>query len=237
MSEDKIWESLFTVVFKEKVSSNVHKACLDLFLPPPLGGRTSCPNDAISYISQVPTQPPPASPAAHPPLRFVKALGLSMKTTPNSILLLLLGADPLCRWTRSHLFLGDFMPGQLHAAPRMTAGGKQKTWDRPATAPATCGDTLGSTLCRYQLCYEIPGNSPTLAKREKLRGKTETQQRRRKWGTEGTWPYDVRAHRECSGLPLAACHQLVWWCLENATASQEKTAGNREKELGKHRFT
>lgn len=31
MVEDKIWESLFTVVFKEKVSSNIRKACLDLF--------------------------------------------------------------------------------------------------------------------------------------------------------------------------------------------------------------
>lgn len=181
MSEDKIWESLFTVVFKEKVSSNVHKACLDLFLPPPLGGGTSCPTDAVSCTSQVPTQPPPTSPAAHPPLRFVKALGPSVTKTPNSRLLLLLGADLLCRWARSHLFLGDFMPGQLHAAPGMTAAGKQKTWDRPLWG-------LSSADTWYLVIQLI---TALLL----LRGKTETQEKRRKWGTEGMWPYDGRAHR------------------------------------------
>lgn len=129
-------------------------------------GRTSCPTNAVSYTSQVPTQPPPTSPAAHPPLCFVKAFGPSVMKTPNSMLLLLLGADPLCRWARSHLFLGNFMPGQLHAAPGMTAAGKQKTWDRPATAPATCGGTLRSTLCRYLESHNTVDNCPTLAKRE-----------------------------------------------------------------------
>lgn len=70
-----------------------------------------------------------------------------------------------------------------------------------------------------------------------LRGKTETQERRRKWGTEGMWPYDGRAHRECPGLPLATRNQLVRWCLEKATASREKTAENRGEELGRHTFT
>lgn len=71
------------------------------FPSPPPGGRTYCPTDVFSYTSQVPTQPHPTAPAAHPLLCF----------TPNSMLLLL-GATPLCRWAWSHLFSGDFTPGQ-----------------------------------------------------------------------------------------------------------------------------
>lgn len=41
-----------------------------------------------------------------------------------------------------------------------------------------------------------------------LRGKTEPQERRHKWGTEGVWPHDDEVHRERSGLPLAACDHL-----------------------------
>lgn len=159
--------------------------------------------------------------------------GAKRDEDPNSMLLLLLEADPLCRQARSHLFLGGFMPGQLPAAPGMTAAGKQTTWDRPATAPATCGGTLVGlpSADTWYLVIQLV-TAPLL-----LRGKTETQERRHKWGTKGMWPYDGRTHRECSGLPLAACNQLVWWCLEKATASCEKTAGNRGKEMGKHRFT
>lgn len=153
--------------------------------------------------------------------------------TPNSMLLLLLEADPLCRQARSHLFLEGFMPGQLPAAPGMRAAGKQTTSDRPATAPAMRGGTLVGlpSADTWYLIIQLV-TAPLL-----LRGKTETQERRHKWGTEGMWPYDDRTHRECSGLPLAACNQLVWWCLEKTTASCEKTAGHRGKELGKHRFT
>lgn len=132
-----------------KMSPQMSTKLVGTFSLPPPGGRTYCPTDVFSYTSQAPAQPPPTASAAHPLLCF-------MVNTCNSMLLLL-GADPLCRWAQSHLFLEDFTPGQLCAALKWQQQGSRRFGT--ATAPATCGDTPGPTLCRYLISHHTAGTA------------------------------------------------------------------------------
>lgn len=142
-SEGKIWESLFIAVSKGKVSSNVHKACLDLPSLPALGEELLVPT-MLSPTHHRPYSHTTSSNinSTHSPLHFVKALWPSVMKTPNSTLLL-----PFHGRSSLQMSKVPLVP-RARAASGMTAAGKQKIWDRTATAPAIRGGTLGSTLCR-----------------------------------------------------------------------------------------